>query len=103
MLVNDIKKGTWGVLKYTGWEFQVMDNKKGITRVLDVYGWAHEMGSTYVSDIAYIYPESKGMNYEEYMRALHGDGPALTGFIPTAVELSAAQAKQSETIRAFGF
>ena len=96
MLVNDIKKGTWGVLKYTDWEFQVMDNKKGITRVLDVYGWAHEMGSAYVWDIEAIYPLSQGMTHQEFIDCRGQRAPE-------PVELNPAQAKQSETIRAFGF
>ena len=95
MLVNDIKKGTWGVL-HNGWAFQVMDNKKGITRVLDVYGWAHEMGSTYAWDIEAVYPLSQDMTHEEFVEC-------VDRLAPETVELSAAQAKQSETIRAFGF
>jgi len=99
MLVNDIKKGTWGVLT-NGWTCQFMNNSKGVMRLLDVYGLAHEMGSTYVWDVAYVYPESKDMTPADFMQALAGYGPALT---PTAVELSPAQAKQKGRIKSYGF
>ena len=96
MLVNDIKKGTWGVLKYTNWEFQVMDNKKGITRVLDVYGWAHEMGSTYVWDIEAVYPLSQDMTHEEFMEC-------VDQLAPEPLELSPKQGKQAQLIQSYGF
>ena len=72
MLANDVKKGTWGVM-IGGWLCQFMDNKKGIIRLLDVYGYAHEMGSAYVWDIQWVYPESNGMSHEEFNDAIDRD------------------------------
>ena len=100
MLVNDIKKGTWGVM-HNGWACQFMDNTKGIARVLDVYGWEHEMGSTYVWEIAYVYPLSRDMTHAEFIECCGGHGTERLA--PEAVELSPAQTKQSKPIRAFGF
>jgi uncharacterized Fe-S cluster-containing protein len=81
MLANDMKKGTIVRLRYTGWRATIMDNAKGLIRMADVEGYAHEMGSIYVHDIAYVET---------------ADGPE-------PVEMTTAQAKQDAKIRAFGF
>ncbi len=47
---NELKKGDWVVLA-NGWIAEVWDNKKGDTRVCDVYGFEHEAGSVYSHDI----------------------------------------------------
>ena len=56
MLTNEIKKGTWIMLK-NGWRAQIMDNARGDIRMADVYGFAHEMGSIYATDIAFVADE----------------------------------------------
>ena len=55
MLTNDIKKGM-RILLANGWEAVMMDNLKGNTRLADVYGYEHEMGSVYSHDIMYCKP-----------------------------------------------
>lgn len=49
---NDIKKGMRVQLRGTGWYGTMADNMKGNTRVVDVEGIFHEMGSVYAHDIA---------------------------------------------------
>jgi hypothetical protein len=50
MKTNDLKKGNWVLLR-NGWHGEVLDNKKGNTRIVDVYGDYHEAGSVYSHDI----------------------------------------------------
>ncbi len=50
MKTNELKRGDWVRLR-NGWYAEVWDNKKGNTRVCDVYGFAHEAGSVYSHDI----------------------------------------------------
>lgn len=47
---NDLKKGT-RVLLRNGWEATLIDNRKGNTRLAEVYGYCTEMGSVYSHDI----------------------------------------------------
>jgi hypothetical protein len=54
MLQNDMKKGQMGVLKHTGWRFEIADNMKGNIRLATVWGYEEEMGSIYTHDIAYL-------------------------------------------------
>jgi hypothetical protein len=51
---NDIKKGTIGYLKDTGWKFEMVDNKKGNIRMAKVFGLCTEIGSIYSHDIDYV-------------------------------------------------
>jgi hypothetical protein len=51
---NNIKKGTVGYLKDTGWKFEMADNKKGNIRLAKVYGIFTEYGSIYTHDIDYV-------------------------------------------------
>ena len=53
MLANDMKKGQTGMLK-NGWAFRIEDNLKGTIRMATVLGDFTEMGSIYISDIAYV-------------------------------------------------
>ena len=50
MKTNDLKKGA-RILLRNGWEADVWDNKKGNTRVCNVYGDFTEPGSIYAHDI----------------------------------------------------
>ena len=68
-------------LRYTGWRATIMDNAKGMIRMADVEGMEREIGSIYVTDIAYVETP---------------DGP-------DRVQLSPAQAKKAQAIRAAGF
>ena len=47
---NELKKGDWIKLR-NGWTGEVWDNRRGNTRVVDVYGDYHEAGSIYAHDI----------------------------------------------------
>jgi|GEM_PF-2059767 hypothetical protein len=53
IIPNDIKKGDVGYQK-NGWKFEMMDNKKGNTRLAKVYGIYTEIGSIYATDIDFI-------------------------------------------------
>jgi len=53
MLTNDIKKGMRVKLS-SGWFGTMYDNKKGNTRVVDVEGDFHEIGSVYAWDIVAV-------------------------------------------------
>jgi len=65
MLVNEMKKGQRGIMKGTGWEFEIQDNKKGIIRMALVHGIYSEIGSIYVDDIrALIGPDGEQMKPE---------------------------------------
>ena len=50
MQTNDIKKGMRVMLR-NGWEGIMYDNKKGNTRMVEVYGHYTEIGSVYAWDI----------------------------------------------------
>ena len=50
MKTNELKKET-RVLLRNGWEATLKDNKKGNTRVAEVYGYCTEAGSVYSHDI----------------------------------------------------
>ena len=82
MLANDMKKGQLGRLRYTGWDFRIEDNMKGVTRVATVWGFAEDVGSIYIKDIAYLIDEN---------------GNAIP------IEFSPAQEKQNKKIEAAGF
>jgi len=53
MKTNDLKKGA-RVMLSNGWEADIWDNCKGVTRVALVYGFETEAGSVYSHDIAYF-------------------------------------------------
>lgn len=50
MKTNDLKKGTRIVLK-NGWNADLVDSRKGSTRMAKVYGFETEIGSVYAHDI----------------------------------------------------
>jgi len=50
MKIDDLKKGT-RVKQSNGWEALLLDNKKGTTRIAEVYGDYTEAGSIYSHDI----------------------------------------------------
>ena len=54
MLANDMKKGQYGRLKGTDWEFRIEDNMKGVTRLATVWGFERDMGSIYIKDIDHL-------------------------------------------------
>ena len=83
MLVNDIKKGAKLVMRGTGWNATMADNKKGVIRMCDVEGVCREIGSVYVWDIAQVL------------------NPATGQWEPVA--LSEAQLKQKGVVKGFGF
>lgn len=51
MKTNDLKKGTAIILR-NGWRAELLDNRKGNTRLAMVYGIVQEAGSVYAHDIA---------------------------------------------------
>jgi hypothetical protein len=81
MLANDMKKGQWGTL-INGWRFEVADNLKGVARTLKVYGFATDIGSTYIHDI---------------------DTLDMPDGSDERIEFSPAQVKQIANIKAAGF
>jgi len=50
MKVDDLKKGT-RILQANGWEADLLDSKKGTTRLAKVYGIYTECGSIYAHNI----------------------------------------------------
>ena len=82
MLANDMKKGQYGRLKGTDWEFRIEDNMKGVTRLATVWGFARDMGSIYIKDIDHLIDEQGNT-------------------IP--IEFSPAQEKQNKKIQGWGF
>jgi hypothetical protein len=82
MLINDVKKGMRVQLK-NGWFGTMADNAKGNIRMVDVEGLYREIGSVYAHDIATVRPTPDSA-FEK-------------------VELSPAQAKRAQNIRAMGF
>ena len=82
MLANDMKKGQYGRLKGTQWEFRIEDNMKGVTRLATVWGFERDMGSIYIKDIDYLITESGNE-------------------IP--IQFSPAQEKQNKKIQGWGF
>tara|TARA_R100000306_G_C4283608_1_gene96383 strand:+ start:51 stop:302 length:252 start_codon:yes stop_codon:yes gene_type:complete len=83
MQANDMKKGQKGTLyARNGWPFEILCNKKGLIRTAMVYGDYTEARSIYVHDI-----------YSVNMP----DGTT------EPIELTAAQQKQSDMIKSFGF
>lgn len=53
MKTNDIKKGA-KVLLANGWYADILDNKKGNTRLAKVYGDFVDIGSVYSHDIVQV-------------------------------------------------
>lgn len=82
MLANDMKKGQYGRLKGTDWEFRIEDNMKGVTRLATVWGFERDMGSIYIKDIDHLIDEQGNT-------------------IP--IEFSSAQEKQNKKIQGWGF
>jgi hypothetical protein len=78
MKSNDLKKGAVVFLKGTNWRATIEDNLRGNIRMATVEGIYTEMGSIYVWDID---------------RAADGE----------RIELTAKQAKDRDTVSAFGF
>jgi hypothetical protein len=89
VLANDMKKGQTGMLK-NGWAFRIEDNKKGIIRMATVWGDFTEMGSIYISDIAWVCPSDT--TWEEL---------GVKGAVE--IEFSPQQAKQLARLRNWGF
>lgn len=81
MLANDLKKGMRIRLR-NGWWATIEDNMRGLTRLATVEGYATEMGSIYVHEIAIVEPPGGGVEY---------------------VEFTPAQAKKVAAIKAAGF
>jgi hypothetical protein len=77
MRTNDLKKGDRVVMR-NGWHATIMDNKRGNTRVATVEGFSRDTGSVYVWDID---------------RTESGE----------AIELTPAQVKARDTVKALGF
>ena len=59
MKTNDIKKGTRIRLR-NGWYGTMADNMRGNTRMVDVEGFAREIGSVYAHDILLVLVPLKG-------------------------------------------
>lgn len=89
MLANDMKKGQTGMLK-NGWAFRIEDNKKGIIRMATVFGHCTEMGSVYISDIAWVCPSES---------SLADRGLPFTTW--EEIEFSPQQAKQISRVRSW--
>jgi len=53
MLANEIKRGA-RVLLRNGWQGEMADNMKGLTRMVKVFGDYTEIGSVYTADIAEV-------------------------------------------------
>jgi len=81
MLANDMKKGQLGT-QVNGWQFEIVDNLKGVTRMAKVWGLYTEIGSIYIHDIATLKMP---------------DGST------EKIEFSPAQVKQIARIKASGF
>ena len=79
---NELKKGDKVVMRGTGWDAIIEDNKKGNIRLATVKGLYTEMGSIYVCDIAY---------------RVNPDGTHDT------IELTDKQAQNKRLVRAMGF
>lgn len=58
MFTNDLKKGD-RVQLFNGWIAEILDNKKGNTRLCRVFGTFTECGSVYAHDMQYLV-DSKG-------------------------------------------
>lgn len=78
MRANDLRKGDRVIMR-DGTEATVLDNRKGQLRRLEIWG---DAGETYVHEIAYVLRD---------------------GTQPEAIELSAAQIKRANMIKAAGF
>ena len=63
MKTNDLKKGT-RVKLANGWEAEIWDNKKGNTRVCNVFGDFTEAGSVYAHDIVGYKDVNGNWNYD---------------------------------------
>lgn len=85
MKTNELKKGDWVRLR-CGWVAQMMDNMRGNTRLADVYGLYHEMGSVYSHDIV-----------------AQLDGGPTGGKVIAEIEYTPAQLKCRRTVGALGF
>lgn len=91
MKTNDLKKGMW-VLLACGWHGKLLDNGRGTTRLVDVYGIEHEAGSVYAHDIVAYADKPKTM-----LEAHPGAFQWLTG-----IEYTPAQLKCKEMVKALG-
>lgn len=63
MKTNDIKKGM-KVLLANGWHAEIMDNKKGNTRLAKVYGDFIDIGSVYSHDIVQVLTPERWVEVE---------------------------------------
>lgn len=77
MKTNDVKKGTRVMLSFSAsmgetprWQGTMMDNMRGNTRVVDVEGWEHEMGSVYAYDIEFAQVDGKWVKLEHTEKQL---------------------------------
>ena len=82
MKTNDLKKGT-RVKLANGWEAEIWDNKKGNTRVCNVFGFFTEAGSIYAHDI---------VAYQDSLDNWHYD-----------IEYTDAQLKCKKAVRSMGW
>ena len=55
---NELKKGDIGYL-LIGWKFEIIDNKKGNSRMANVFGDFTEMGSILMTDVDYVIKDDK--------------------------------------------
>lgn len=53
MLTNELKKGDNVILR-NGFRAEVMDNRKGVRRLLKVFGYSTDIGDVYAHDIVYF-------------------------------------------------
>jgi hypothetical protein len=60
---NDIKKGDL-IFEANGWYGEMMDNKKGNTRMVNIHGFYTEAGSIYVWKIREVCKNGKIYNVE---------------------------------------
>lgn len=81
---NDLRKGDVVFLR-NGWRATIADNRKGITRMAEVFGYETETGSIYAHDISSMLAQG-----EDAFR------PHIE------VRLTPAQRKQADRIRAAG-
>jgi len=81
MKTNDIKKGTRVKMRNTGWEGEMLDNRKGKTRCVMVEGAFKEAGDVYSHNIEFVLVDGEW----------------------TKVEHTKEQLKHMETVKAMGF
>lgn len=104
MNTNDLKKGDRVQLR-NGWIAVIYDNKKGNTRMAEVYGMYTEIGSVYSHDIIRKLDHRPDGAIAEGETALSTTGkPGLPGgvYVVTVIEHTEAQNKLRRTVEEFG-